>query len=378
MLGSLAVWRLVLAALLIVTGAASAGAQPLATGNAVRTLLRVKGSIAAVSQGGGAIAWSTWTPVSKYEYCGRVRVREGSSGRRWLLGWETDAPGKTDACTSGDLLIANAGPKVVWGGLVDCCNHHYGAIYLATPGHKRRTLDDIGDDYGAVGRFLVAMTDDGADIVYAMIDVVANSAEACFSDTEEETVECRFRTKSGVVKRIVGAKAVRVPEMPPAVAVDVSSGRVALLPADLRFGRDFRALRRIEVRDLNRGTLGFRVQTRGQPSAVALSDNLLAALTVTGGSHWIESFDAHTGALLRRVAVPSMTADQIDASGTIVVTRSGREIRATRPFAHRSAVLAIARAIQPYDLSMDRGRVIWVESAGFDAKTSRVQMLQLR
>jgi hypothetical protein len=335
--------------------------------------------VRAFSQQGHVIAWSTGFARSAFDYCGRVRVRDLSTGRQWLLGWETEPPGESDACTTAGLFIANAGTKVVWGGLVDCCNHHYGAIYVASPALKKKALDGIEDDYSAVGRFLTGMASDGTEIVYSLVTVVANDFDACFSDEEQTSaVTCQFRTKAGVVKRVVGANAIPIPHVPPTYALDVFNRRLAVVPADLRFGHDGMPRRSIEVRDVRTGSLVLRTRTLREPRAVAISEDVLAVLTGSQKARWVESFDARTGRSLGRVAVPRMTVDQIDAAGSVAVTLSGREIRVVRPFIRRSGVLAVSRMPYPSDFSIEGGRVAWVESPGSNAKRSRIAMLQLR
>jgi Tol biopolymer transport system component len=131
-----------------------------------------------------------------------------------------------------------------------------------------------------------------------------------------------------------------------------------------------------EVRRVADGRLVARVRAKRPgtaATAVALSSRILALLLrpsrspwytpVDRRKAWLELFDTRTGRALGSVALPPQTADDPKASGWTVVFSAGTTIRAFDARTKRMRVLA-RRRTEPFDLSVEGRRIVWLESAG--------------
>jgi hypothetical protein len=285
------------------------------------------------------------------------------------------APGG-DSCNAYPLLIALGGTRAVWGGFVDCCISAYGSVTTGAPGTKPRDLDGLGQTYHDTdGDFLTGVAGDGRSRVYAIVTVeVVRNFDGCFPATEPPPgpQTCDFKVRKWKVKRVVGRRAIRVPDAPPAALIDVSGGQIALVPADQRtatcndaslgscLGSEPRALQRFEIRSLG-GSLLTRQSLNGTPTAIALSDGFVAVLVRKAGSVHIDRYDSRSGALIGRTSVPVATANEIGISDAKIVYRVKKAIRVIDARTGVQTSVAVAKAT-PIGLGIEGRRIAWAEN----------------
>jgi hypothetical protein len=301
----------------------------------------------------------------------------GSKVHRRLAPEVLGAPGG-DSCDAYDLplQIALGNTRAVWGGFVDCCNSAYGSVTTGAPGMKPRDVDGIGQSYhGIDGDFLTGVAGDGSSLVYAIVTVeVVRNVDGCFPATEPPpgTQTCDFKLRKWKVNRVVGRRAFPIPNAPPSALIDVSGNQIALVPADRRLatcnaaslgnclGSEPRALRRFEIRSLG-GSVLMRQSLNGTPTAIALSDGVVAVLVRSGGSAHIDRYDSRSGALIGRASVPVVTADEIGISYGKIVYRVKKAISILDAKSGLKTSLAVAKA-NPIELGIEGRRVAWAEN----------------
>jgi hypothetical protein len=117
------------------------------------------------------------------------------------------------------------------------------------------------------------------------------------------------------------------------------------------------------------GSLVSQVTVRGVPVAIALSSQVLAVLSQSGGGRArgphdrITWFSATDGTKLGSVSTSLHAAVQIAVSNRLVVYRVGRLIRgvATRNGHNRTLTKTAANAV---GLSLAHGRLVWAVNKG--------------
>lgn len=369
---------LVLAVLLVGCGSDDASRASVASAKQLpRALVTIRaaasdvGPILGVAQDATALAWAGGNGPTD---CWPVRVRHIASGRTAVVG----AAGGVELCDEYGFWLAVGGTRALWAGW-EPANHPLGTVQTGGIGRRPRTLQVLASDYGATGDVLVDVVGDGRTLAYATVSLVPNDWEACFPEDSAQLASCRFRVSAGAVKRVVGDKAIVVRGVPPSFAIAVGGGRLAVVPADLSWRRPEDALHaradgEVEIRDARTARVVTRVQPRGEVEAVALSARLLAVLVDERGQRRLETYDAPTG---RRVASARVGSgvSQIAAADTAVVFAEQNAIRAIR--APNWTVELLAKPSNPFDLSIEGGRVIWGENRA-DGRLGRILAIELR
>ncbi len=300
-----------------------------------------------------------------------VRMRDLSSGRESII-WKVKAEGP---CPEWGWMMSVGGTRVLWGGW-EPANHPYGEVFSGGFGRQARGVEDLSSDYGQVGDLLVAIVGDGPTLAFAKLVVAPNDWESCFPADLPRAKSCQFRVTSGAVKRIEGNKPVRVPGVPASVTLAASAGRLAVVPADLQWGRAGHARLNgpVEIRDARTGGVALRIHPRGEVEAVALSERVVAALVREAGAVRLDVYDIRTGGLRSTVKLTGNVSPNLGAAGPIVVYQVGKAIRMLRAGERTTALVAMART-EPEGLSIEGKRVIWVENR---TPVSSVQALTLR
>ena len=223
-------------------------------------------------------------------------------------------------------------------------------------GRSRVVLESLLQQQHFYGDWLVDADADADAIVYAV------------SSTEMADVGSGWRVTEGHVNRVVGDRAVPIPEAPPARHVAVAGDRVAIALAG-------RGLRRtgppvettvngeVEIRDVVQGTLIARFVPRGIVRELALSDRVAAVLVQRAKVLEVQAFDPESGVLLKTWPVPPRAAQELDASGDVIVYRVGRTLYKLDVAAARASVVAVA-ANRPWAITIEDGRIYWAERVG--------------
>jgi hypothetical protein len=358
---------------------------PGSAGSGVRSapalVLSVNGSVDGFALDGNHFVYAGGH-ASDLEGCATVELGSFGSNAHTRLGAEVlGAPG-ADACDFLPLVIALGGTRAVWAGFEDCCIGGYGSVTTGAPGTKAADLDGLGQTFHDIdGDFLTGVAGDRQTLVYAIVTVeLVRNFDGCLPAMEPPPglQTCDFKVTKWKVKRVVGRRAVAVPNVPAAALIAVSRGRLALVPADQSkatcnavdlnsFGgcprSESTALPRFEIRAVSNGSIVAGHDLTGTPTAIGLSDRLVAVLVRHGATAQLERYDAHTGALNGRTLVPAATADQIDISGSVIVYHVKKAIYVLDAATGVDRLLAVAKA-DPIGLAIDGRRVAWAENVG--------------
>ena len=238
-------------------------------------------------------------------------------------------------------------------------------------------VEGLSNDYSQAGDFLIDVVGDGPTLAYATLFVEPNDWDACFPGYSPREKTCEFRVSKGTVKRVAGNKAVSIPGAPPSMAIAASSGRLAIVPADLRWGHEFHARVNgpVEIRDANTGRLSRRIQPRGEVEAVALSEAVVAVLVRQGPTLRLEVYDVRTGTRRSSVPVGAKAGPDLDAAGTVAVYSDQKAIRVLQAGKQTTSLVAIATS-EPFDLSIEGSRIAWAENLN-EGREGRIQAIEL-
>jgi hypothetical protein len=326
------------------------------------------GPIYGVAQDRNLLVWAA--EAADQEHCPSIRSRDLGSSSQAVLGEAGD-----DACDEFGFWIAAAGTRALWAGW-EPANHPLGTIVIGGRRQAPRRIEVLASDYSEAGDVVMDVVGDGSTLAYATLVVVPNDWEACFPENAPRARTCRFRVSRGTVRRIEGQKAVAIPGVAASAAIAVAAGRIAVVPADRRWGRARHAREHgpLEIRDVRSGRLALDVRPRGEVLAVALSEQIVATLVRERGARRLEAYDLRTGARRSSVAVGGRAAPELGAAGSTVVYSEGKAIRALRAGDRTTSLVAIAGA-EPSGLSIEGRRVVWVENGGGEG---RILALHLR
>lgn len=349
------------------TQAAPPPAQP-------QTLVRVRvdysdaGPVYGFAQDRNMLVWAA--EEAQQKNCPLVRSRDLSSRSQTVIGEAGDY-----MCDEYGFWIAAAGTRALWAGF-EPANHPIGSIVVGGRGQTPRRVGGLASDYSESGDVVVDVVGDGTTLAYATVFVVPNDWDACYPEDSPRAKTCRFRVRGGVVKRIEGTKAISIPRVAASAAIAVSAGKLAIVPADLRWGHVLHARENgpLEIRDVRTGRLALDLRPRGEVVAVALSKTVVAALVREGGVQRLEVYDLQTGARRSSVPVGAKAAPELSAAGTAVVYHDRKVIRILRAGEQTTWLVAIA-AGEPFDLSIEGGRVVWAENKHGEG---RIQAMHLR
>jgi len=331
----------VLAACLI-AGSSSAG-----------TLVTANGPITAFAHDGGRIAWITGR-------CGAVRIRTLWSGREEVVGrtlrlrrnWEGDL-----MCLTGPpFSLGLGGKRAVWTAVLhETCSNTIGWVKTGALGDDQRVIATTWPCELASRK----AAGDGDSLVFA--HVLMEWSDIC----EEETCHTEFDVIGARVRRVEPDRYVPIQGTRPSVAIAVSRGRLAMVPAQahLYVPHAYAAPNGpVEVRNVDTGALLSSFAPPGRVRAVAFSGSKVAVLVGDGaGNKRIEFHAAGTGALLATYPVSRGVAWELDLAGDRALYRVGRRIRLLNVSTGVRRLLTTTAA-RPIGLSIEGSRVAWAEN----------------
>lgn len=333
-------WYAMLVALAGLLIAASAGAEPTrATVRLVtpRTLVIQHGPIYKFAQDGDFITW-----VGGRHYV--VHLRSVSGRSSWVLG-NAGVRAAVGAQSASTLVLG--GKRAVWVKYAGVMSREAG-IYTAKPGQKKPMILDnpAVSEYG--GTYLTGVAADGEQtIVYGDATVEWDPASSSW-----------WLTGGGVHRFVSKWYPPRIRDIPPALAIAASVGRVAVVPAVLPDpqSEDVAAAPNgpVDVYSLSGSRLA-RVVPQGTVRDVALAWPALAVIVGRpDGTTVIERYNAAKGELVGTTTMAGAADLAISSAG--IVFRVGKTIYTIR--AGRTAVLWRATAT-PIGLSIEGKRVAW-------------------
>jgi hypothetical protein len=312
---------------------------------APRPLVTTRLSVAALAQDGSRIAWMSGG-------CYTVRIRSLAM-RRTAIAGNADAT----ACYSVERpLLALAGRRALWV-VSEAGNNIYADVVTGTARSRNRSLEQVvGSSGGSDGDYVTGVAGDGPTLVYGVISM--SYLDTCIEPGEP----CEYFVTGGRVMRVVGTRAVRIPNLPPATDVAVSGRRVALLVAAHEATASGPvASGRIEVRDAVTGGLIRSIQLNRTPSDLALGSRAVAVVEEEKGQlPTVTRFSLATGAMTARVPLMRRPSD-LSVSGRLVLFRVGRDIDVVEPTRNAFRTVAVATSI-PVGLSLEGRRIVWAET----------------
>jgi hypothetical protein len=226
---------------------------------------------------------------------------------------------------------------------------------------RERRFDQLAHTRAGAGRWLGGIAGDGSTLVYAVTEVGYVDQVACLSGGP-----CRLKVSGGAIHQVVGRKNPTVPGTGPAVAVAVSAGRIAYIPARAIGAAGLpvpSADAPISVRAASTGALISSISPGGVPLGIALAPHVLALLVRHGTQTTVTWYDPATGTLLGTVNVPQTTSPRLAVSDQTIVYSAGKVLYAI-DVAGRQVSTLLAAPVPPVGLSVDGGRVLWAENVG--------------
>jgi hypothetical protein len=346
--------------LLVLAGSAAAG-QPSA-----HTLRKsATGPIEAVAQDGNLAAWFTFS--NPQGPCDEVHVL--SPGRRdrslpqpssgsMTCGWNLE-DGQPQLAIAGRMSTA------IWtlheGGPAPFDN-----VLAASIGGPERQLHRFAHATDGTGDWLGGVTGAGRTLAYSWLDVEYVDKLACLSGGS-----CQKKIADGGIRIVSRTTDTPLPGAAPALGLAAAAGRIAYIPATIVKANHPSASNNtsVSVVDGASGDLVSQASVRGIPVAIALSPQVLAVLSQSGGGRArgphdrISWFSAIDGTKLGSVSISLQAALQIAVSNRLVIYRVGRLLRsvATRNGHIRTLTKTAPNAV---GLSLAHGRLVWAVNKG--------------
>jgi len=333
--------RAVVLAVLASVAASVAAASP--AGPRLLTVAVSRTPIDGLAQDGTTVAWRSACDGA------RVAVQSVRGGRESVFG-------QCGLGTSDRRFFALAGGRALWT-TQSVGNGTWSYPAAAAPGERPRALAELEyDNADLVGTHLGGAAGDGSTLVYSTVEVGVDPATC-----DSEGFGCTPIVSGGRVWRVARGGAVASPVRSPAFLLAASGRRIALVVAFASSGERFARLgpdRAVELRDVATGRRTARFVPDGTVRALALAPTY-AAVLVAGDRRRIERWSLD-GRRLSARDVPATAADELGASGSAVVFRVGRSIRALDVRSGTVRPVATARSF-PVGLSIESNRVMWAE-----------------
>jgi hypothetical protein len=314
-------------------------------------------------------AWSGPGPVQAFALdgprmawiagaCRTVRVRKVSGGKTWNLG----SASRTECDDRGTPLIALAGKRALWTELT-FGNFTYTYVLTRAAGEKApvKQIDYLVHENDLDGEWLPAMAGDGSTLVYA--DLVVSGK------TLPDDTDVYFADK-GTLRRVVGRRKRIASSQGPPLDIAVSGPKVAVLYADQTPHQSVVLRGSSTVRLPGQGG-DLVVQDSGnkRPRAIALAPPYLGVLL--GNRILVYRYDQP--GLPPKFSDAHFAGPDLDASGTLMVGRSGRSIWLYDIASGRAERIATA-ASAPIGLSIDGHTVAWAENLRAGARIRTVSV----
>ena len=353
------------ASAVVVAAAASAlaggGSATVVAVSPPQTLVRVPTRISGFAQDDGRLAWVA---------CGgeqaRIILRDprGATATIATYPQPTECDPMTikapDDSRSQDLPyedagIALAGTNVVFWDVVGGIGFDQILYTARTSPPGARRVDDVSEPR----TLLVRPRGDGSTLAYAVVAPQMRDPNRCLGSN----VGCEIVSTTARLMRVADGRATRVRGPAPPALLDVSAGRLAIVPVIGRGERARRAKPLVEIRTADTGALIRTIRLGGAPTALALSTTTVAVLLrPPGAPPRIERYAARTGSRIGATSVDDAIVDELDADRGAVVYHAGRTILVLD---RRGAVRPLADTISvrgPIGLSIDGRRVAWAEN----------------
>ncbi len=342
--------------------------------------LVVNEHIEALAQDGSTVAWIAGACP------GKVKTWSLSTGKQATLASIPKLSGDYGGnCWTFQLNVgqrfpafALAGRRALWGAFDEWGNDGHGSLVTAATGERPIRLEEVTWDNYFYGDYITGVAGDGSTLVYATLSVypVGDDPDSCARGP------CVFRVTSRRGQRVIGHTVRPLPGTTRPMAIAVSGGRIAIVPA----GGSFRCARScmdwpgpqakpdgaVEVRDVASATLVTRFSPKGTVKAIALSPTVAAVLVQQGSTKRIERDDAATGALIGATAIESAAAADLAIGASRIVYRVGRAIWVLGAMNGQPRLLRTTSAT-PIGLSIEGDRVAWAENVS--NRRARIQLV---
>jgi len=263
----------------------------------------------------------------------------------------------------GTPMIAIAGTRAVWSELT-FGNFTYAYVLTRAAGERAgvKQIDYLVHQNDEDGEWLISMAGDGATLAYG--DLVVSGK------TLPDDTDVYFADK-GTLRRVLGRTRRIVQAQGPPLKVAVAGGRVAVVYADRAEHQlaVLRAAQTVRVLDLSGHTVST-ITTGLRPRAVAITPPYVALLL--GNRIALYRYDTPVG-MPGHISDPHFTGPDLDAAGTLVVGRSGRQIWLYDIASGASRRIATA-ASTPIGLSIEGDMVAWAENVRSGGRIRAVQV----
>jgi hypothetical protein len=224
---------------------------------------------------------------------------------------------------------------------------------------RERRFDQVAHTLAGAGLWLGGVAGSGSTLVYAVTTVAYVDQVACLSGGS-----CQLKIAGGAIHLVTGRRNPVLPDTGPAVAVAVSDGRLAYIPAR-GIGAGGLPLASasvpIPVRSAQTGAIVTRIAPRGLPIGLALAPDVLVLLVRRSNRTSIAWYDPVHGTQLGSVRVPDSTSPRLAVSDRIIVYSVGKVLHAI-DVADGLARQLLAAPVAPVGLSITGGRVLWAEN----------------
>jgi hypothetical protein len=322
------------------------------------TLLTTKTPIRAFAQDSGRIAWidGKW----------RVQTRRVGSKAKTVLVGKANPLGLNDHVSP---RLALAGSRVAWtrtgGG-----NDFETGVWVRQAGSKavgRIVFNTAADREERTGSYFGALAAGSSTLAFSTVDYDCVDQNDCSKLAEQPSA------LNGVFRVTGTSRTAQVPNVPGAVALAVSSGRVALLLApsaisatqtgEVTSPQLAQPGAKIEIRNATTGKLIAQFKPPGTVQALALAGSIAAVVDeLPDGTRNIERYDTSSGALLDETANDIAVGNTLAASGnTFVFCVGGRKIETMNASTGTQQVVADSQ--HPLGLSVSGKRVAWAVNA---------------
>jgi hypothetical protein len=296
--------------------------------------------IEAFAMDGNRIAWMSGG-------CRTVRVRSLSGGKAAVLG----SASRTECDNRGTPMLALAGKRALWTELT-FGNFTYTYVLTRAVGEwaGAKQIDYLVHQNDLDGEWLTSTAGHGGTLAYA--DLVVSGK------TLPDETDVYFADR-GSARRVVGRSKRVLPAQGPPLKIAVAGGRIAVVYADRAEHQSvvLRASQTVRVLDLGGHTVST-LSLGGRPRAIAITPPYVALLL--GNRVALYRYDTPVG-MPGHISDPHFTSPELDAAGTLVVGRAGREIWLYDIAAGRARRIATA-ATTPIGLSIEGHTVAWAEN----------------
>lgn len=297
------------------------------------TLVETDAPIYEFAQDGGRIAWSARVPGGPpFAAHAAVYVRAAAGGRVARLTPQPELGSIYD--------FALAGGRAVWSAGYDTMSTW--TIVGTAAIDDRRTRRPAGGQFrlkACDGQWVSTVVGDGRRLFYSVLE-----------SEEGEDYECVDGV--GHVARVVGGRGQKLPGVAGARLLALAGTTLALV----------RGEREVDVRNADTGRLETSLRFAGEPRAIALGANYVAAIVRRGNSPRLEVHDLTTGELRGAVPLRGDWGHALSAAGDSVVYSIGLAIHVLDVTTFQSTRVALTAA-EPIGLSIEGRRIAWAENA---------------